>query len=77
MKLLDASVDGRGDLIGAFRGDDRLLIATQSGVINSNSRFKHALSEDMLVLEKWEPNKPISVIYFDQPKNAIWKTFYH
>ena len=29
------NVDGRGDLVGAFRGDDRLLIATQSGLIKN------------------------------------------
>ena len=67
------NVDGRGDLIGAFRGDDRLLIATQSGVIKTaipdlNMHFP----EDMLVLEKWEPNKPISVIYFDSAKERYF-----
>ena len=67
------NVDGRGDLIGAFRGDDRLLIATQSGVIKTaipdlNMHFP----EDMLVLEKWEPNKPISVIYFDTAKDRYF-----
>ena len=67
------NVDGRGDLIGAFRGDDRLLIATQSGVIKTaipdlNMHFP----EDMLVLEKWEPNKPISVIYFDTAKERYF-----
>ena len=67
------NVDGRGELIGAFRGDDRLLIATQSGVIKTaipdlNMHFP----EDMLVLEKWEPNKPISVIYFDSAKERYF-----
>ena len=67
------NVDGRGELIGAFRGDDRLLIATQSGVIKTaipdlNMHFP----EDMLVLEKWEPNKPISVIYFDTAKERYF-----
>ena len=67
------NVDGRGDLIGAFRGDDRLLIATQSGMIKTaipdlNMHFP----EDMLVLEKWEPNKPISVIYFDTAKERYF-----
>ena len=28
--------------------------------------------EDMLVLEKWEPNKPISVIYFDTAKERYF-----
>jgi len=26
------NVDGRGDLIGEFRGEDRILVITQSGL---------------------------------------------
>ena len=50
-----------------------MLIATQSGVIKTaipdlNMHFP----EDMLVLEKWEPSKPISVIYFDTAKERYF-----
>ena len=67
------NVDGRGDLIGEFRGEDRLLIITQSGNLKTiipdvSTHF----SEDMIVLEKWMPFKPISVVYFDGAKEKYF-----
>ena len=67
------NVDERGDLLGAFRGDDRLLIATQSGIIKTvipdlNMHFP----EDMIILEQWEPEKPISVVYYDGVKERYF-----
>ena len=63
------NVDGRGDLIGEFRGEDRILIITQSGTVKTivpeiTSHFE----DDMIVLEKWIPSKPISAVYFDGEK---------
>ena len=63
------NVDNRGELLGEFTAEDRLLIITQRGmaktiVPNLNTHFE----SDMIVLEKWIPNKPISVIYFDGDK---------
>ncbi len=67
------NVDKRGDLLGAFRGNDRLLIATQSGIIKTvipdlNMHFP----EDMVILEQWEPKKPISVVYYDGVKERYF-----
>ena len=67
------NVDGRGDLVGAFRGDDRLLIATQSGLIKTSiPDLNMHFPENMLILEKWEPTKPISAIYFDGVKERYF-----
>lgn len=60
------NVDNRGDLIGEFTADDRLLVITQKGLLktiipNLTTHFEN----DMIVLEKWIPNKPISAVYFD------------
>ena len=67
------NVDGRGELIGEFRGEDRLLIITQSGHVKTilpeiTARF----DDDMIVLEKWLPKKPISAIYFDGEKERYY-----
>ncbi|MBT8271743.1 MAG: DNA gyrase/topoisomerase IV subunit A, partial [Bacteroidia bacterium] len=67
------NVDGRGDLIGEFRGEDRLLIIKQSGLIKTiipemTARF----DDDMIVLEKWVPKKPISAIYYDGEKERYF-----
>ncbi|MBT8254224.1 MAG: DNA gyrase/topoisomerase IV subunit A [Flavobacteriaceae bacterium] len=67
------NVDGRGELIGEFRGEDRLLIIKQSGIVKTiipemTARFE----EDMIVLEKWVPKKPISAIYYDGEKERYY-----
>ena len=67
------NVDGRGDLIGEFRGEDRLLVITQSGRIKTIiPDISTHFSEDMIVLEKWIPKKPISAIYFDGAKEKYY-----
>ncbi|MCC4212664.1 DNA gyrase/topoisomerase IV subunit A [Leeuwenhoekiella parthenopeia] len=60
------NVDGRGELLGEFKGEDRLLIVTQDGVAKTivpelTTRF----DDKIIVLEKWIPEKPISAIYWD------------
>lgn len=67
------NVDGRGELIGEFRGEDRLLVVKQSGIVKTiipemTARFE----EDMIVLEKWMPKKPISAIYYDGEKERYF-----
>ncbi|MFT6995520.1 MAG: topoisomerase-4 subunit A [Maribacter sp.] len=67
------NVDGRGELIGEFRGEDLLLIINQKGVAKTilpvvTSHF----DDDMIVLEKWNPNKPISAIYWEGEKERFY-----
>ncbi len=67
------NVDGRGELLGEFRPNDKLLIINQSGKLKTiipelSTRF----DADMIVLEKWNPNKPISAIYFDGEKERYY-----
>ena len=63
------NVDGRGELIGEFRGEDRILVVTQSGIAKTIiPEITAHFEEDMIVLEKWVPSKPITAIYFDGQK---------
>ncbi len=63
------NVDGRGELVGEFRGEDRILVITQSGIVKTIiPEITAHFEDDMIVLEKWIPNKPISAIYFDGDK---------
>ncbi|MBC3846200.1 DNA gyrase/topoisomerase IV subunit A [Winogradskyella echinorum] len=67
------NVDGRGELIGEFRGEDRLLIITQSGVVKTIiPELTTHFDSDMIVLEKWIPKKPISAIYYDGDKERYY-----
>ena len=67
------NVDGRGELLGEFTSDDRLLIVNQKGVVKTPipdliMRF----DSDMIVLEKWIPNKPLTAIYWEGEKELFY-----
>ncbi|WP_109300707.1 DNA gyrase/topoisomerase IV subunit A [Aquimarina sp. AU474] len=63
------NVDGRGELLGEFKGEDRLLIIDQKGIVKTIiPEMTVHFNSDMIVLEKWKPKKPISAIYWDGEK---------
>ncbi len=67
------NVDERGELLGEFRGEDRLLVITQDGVVKTiipelTTRF----DDEIIVLEKWSKNKPISAIYWEPEKERYY-----
>jgi len=67
------NVDERGELLGEFRAEDKLLIITQSGKAKAvKPNLAMHFEDDMIVLEKWKPNKPISAIYFDGEKERYY-----
>uniref|UniRef100_UPI00404A439B DNA gyrase/topoisomerase IV subunit A n=1 Tax=Gelidibacter sp. TaxID=2018083 RepID=UPI00404A439B len=67
------NVDGRGELIGEFRGEDRLLIINQSGTVKTIlPELTSHFDDDMVVIEKWLPKKPISAVYYDGEKDKYF-----
>ncbi len=67
------NVDGRGELLGEFRPNDRLLIVNQSGKLKTIiPELTTHFEEDMIVLEKWNPNKPVSCVYYDGEKERYF-----
>ncbi len=67
------NVDGRGDLLGEFTAGDRLLVISQKGYLKTIIPDVSAhFNADMIVLEKWIPNKPISAVYFDGEKERYY-----
>ncbi|MFT6749624.1 MAG: topoisomerase-4 subunit A [Flavobacterium sp.] len=67
------NVDGRGELLGEFRPNDRLLIINQSGKLKTIiPEITTHFDGDMIVLEKWNPKKPISTIYYDGEKERYF-----
>jgi len=75
----DASIgrlntDKRGVLVGNFLGDDRILVFYKNGeyeltTFELTNRYE---ADHVLLIEKFEPKKVISAIYYDFPS----KTFY-
>ena len=67
------NVDDRGELLGEFKGEDRLLIITQNGVAKTiKPELTTRFDEDIIVLEKWSPKKPVSAIYYEAEKERFY-----
>ena len=67
------NVDGRGELLGEFRPNDRLLIINQSGKLKTIiPELTTHFDDDMIVMEKWNPKKPIATIYYDGEKERYF-----
>ncbi|AXG74748.1 DNA gyrase/topoisomerase IV subunit A [Flavobacterium arcticum] len=67
------NVEGRGELLGEFRANDRLLIVNQLGKVKTIiPELTTHFEEGMIVLEKWVPKKPISAIYYDGEKERYY-----
>jgi len=67
------NTDGRGELLGEFRPTDKLLVISSSGKLkviipDLSTHF----DQDMIILEKWIPNKPISAIYYEGEKERYF-----
>ncbi len=67
------NVDERGELLGEFKAEDKLLIITQNGKAKAvKPDLAMHFEDDMIILEKWIPQKPISAIYFDGEKERYY-----
>ncbi|MDT0554900.1 DNA gyrase/topoisomerase IV subunit A [Patiriisocius hiemis] len=67
------NVEGRGELLGEFTSEDRLLIINQKGEVKTViPEMTLHFGDDVIVLEKWEPKKPLSVIYWEGEKELYY-----
>ena len=67
------NVDNRGELLGEFKGNDSLLVVQQNGSLKTvKPDLNMHFPEDMIILEKWISDKPLSVIYFDSNKERYF-----
>ena len=67
------NVDARGELLGEFRPNDKILVISQAGKLKViTPELSTHFDEDMVVLEKWIPKKPISAIYYDGEKERYF-----
>jgi topoisomerase-4 subunit A len=67
------NVDARGELLGEFRPNDKLLVVSQTGKLKTIiPELTTHFDSDMIIMEKWIPNKPISAIYYDGEKERYY-----
>ncbi|MGE0561687.1 MAG: DNA gyrase/topoisomerase IV subunit A [Flavobacteriales bacterium] len=63
------NTDGRGDFLGEFKATDKILTIMQSGEYQlTGFDLFTKFDENMIVIEKWNPKKPVSAIYYDGDK---------
>lgn len=71
VKRLNA--DQRGKLLGEFKEDDKILTVMRSGHYRiMNFDLSNHFEEDMLLIEKFKPNKPLSAVYYNGEKSTYF-----
>lgn len=67
------NTEGRGRHLGAFTGDDRILVIMQSGDYRLyNYDLTTHFDEDLLIIEKFNPAKPVTAVYFNGEKQHYY-----
>ena len=67
------NVDERGEFLGAFDAEDKILCINQKGELELKGfELSTHFDEDMIVIEKFNSEKPISAIYFDGKKQCYF-----
>ncbi len=75
--ILRLNVDKRGQYIGSFKGDDKILTIYSSGTYRlMNYDLSSHFEEEPLIIEKYQPGKIVTAIYYDgRLKNHYIKRF--
>ncbi len=67
------NVDGRGTYLGEFAADDKILSITQSGYYRlHNFDLSNHFDEDLILIEKFNSQKPITAVYLDGAKKEYF-----
>ena len=67
------NTEGRGELLGSFKGEDRLLLIGKDAVVKTvTPDLSLHFDPNLLIIEKWNPEKPISVIHYEGEKERYF-----
>jgi topoisomerase-4 subunit A len=67
------NVEGRGDLLGEFRGEDKLLLVTQDGIAKTiTPELTLRFDENYIIMQKWDPKRPITAIYWEGERERYY-----
>ena len=65
--------EARGRLLGAFGAEDRLLVVLSSGAYELiKPELSTHFPDDMVFLDKWRPDRPLTVVHLDGEKKAVY-----
>ncbi len=67
------NTEGRGELLGQFKAEDKILTITQSGHYKlTGTNISTHFEEDLIIIEKWLPEKPLTIVYYDGEKEDFY-----
>ncbi len=67
------NTDERGNRVGAFSGNDKLLVVNERGESKAvNPDLTLHFENTPVLLEKWIPEKPLTAVYFDSEKERYF-----
>tara|TARA_B100000989_G_C19527828_1_gene467891 strand:+ start:1100 stop:3646 length:2547 start_codon:yes stop_codon:yes gene_type:complete len=67
------NVDERGEFIGEFSSDDKIVTINQKGEIEFKSYdLSNHFKDDLIFIEKYKADKVISIIYYDGGKKLFY-----
>ena len=67
------NIDSRGKLLGEFAANDKILTINQKGISELKGfEITSHFDDDMIVIEKFDLQKPITAIYFDGNKKMFF-----
>ena len=65
--------EGRGKLLGSFKGDDKILTIYSSGhYLLSNFELSNKFSDDLVHIEKWHPKRPLACVYWNASRELFF-----
>ncbi len=68
--VLRLNTEGRGDLLGEFKADDKIFVLNKKGFYRTTGYdLSNRYSNDLLRIEKLNKDKILTVIYFDNDVN--------
>lgn len=67
------NTEGRGELLGRFKADDKILTITQSGHYKlTGTNVSTHFEDDLILIEKWISKKPVTAIYYEGEKEDFY-----
>ncbi|HSL86571.1 MAG TPA: hypothetical protein VK861_06525, partial [Bacteroidales bacterium] len=67
------NVDGRGQFLGEFAGDDQILVITKNGFFRiTGFDLSNHFEDNILIIEKYKTGKVYSVIYWDAEQSFYY-----
>ncbi|HPG74077.1 MAG TPA: DNA gyrase/topoisomerase IV subunit A, partial [Bacteroidales bacterium] len=72
-EVLRLNADGRGNYLGEFEGDDKILVVSKRGsYVLTNFDLSNHYDESIMLIQKYEPLKVWSAIYFDAEQGYLY-----